>query len=349
MSIVCGLDLHRDQITFDALDTTSGEVWRGRLFQPHRLRLRRWLTDELGAKAHGEPVAVVVEACTGWRYVTEEVVAAGFEAHVAEAAEVQDRRGRKRRAKTDRTDARLLRELLAKGELPESWLAPEPVLEWRARLRLYKALVDQRSQWSQRVHAELFHHGLPVAEHAVRSTTTRDALSSPALALSPAARERIATAYSMIDATDAALEPLHADIVAFARRQRACRALIHDHFGIGPLTALAVWCELGDCRRFHRSHQVVRHAGLDITVDQSDRHRAGGHLTKQGPEVLRWALYEAAKCSSRRNSPDYAYYTATKKRLNDGKAATLSVARKLALRCYHTLRSLDPDLVYAIP
>ena len=30
MSIVCGLDLHRQQITFDALETESGEVWRGR-------------------------------------------------------------------------------------------------------------------------------------------------------------------------------------------------------------------------------------------------------------------------------------------------------------------------------
>ena len=65
--------------------------------------------------------------------------------------------------------------------------------------------------------------------------------------------------------------------------------------------------------------------------------------------MLRWALYEAAKCSSRRTSPDHAYYTATKERLHDGKLATLSVARKLALRCYRTLRALDPVELYAIP
>ena len=28
MSMVCGLDLHREQITFDALDVESGEMWR---------------------------------------------------------------------------------------------------------------------------------------------------------------------------------------------------------------------------------------------------------------------------------------------------------------------------------
>ena len=31
MSMVCGLDLHRGQITFDALVVESGESWRGRV------------------------------------------------------------------------------------------------------------------------------------------------------------------------------------------------------------------------------------------------------------------------------------------------------------------------------
>ena len=62
---------------------------------------------------------------------------------------------------------------------------------------------------------------------------------------------------------------------------------------------MAIWSELGDCGRFSRSEQAVRHAGLDITVDSPDVHRARGHLTRQGPGTLRWALYEAAKCSAR--------------------------------------------------
>jgi transposase len=54
--------------------------------------------------------------------------------------------------------------------------------------------------------------------------------------------------------------------------------------------------------------QVVRHSGLDVTVDSSDRHRAGRYLARQGPQTLRWALYEAAKNSYRHHSPDHAYY-----------------------------------------
>jgi hypothetical protein len=143
MSMVCGLDLHRQQITFDAMET-SGEVWRGRVWQPDRDRVRRWLRHDVARRANGEPVAMAVEGCTGWRYVVEEIESAGFEAHVAEPADTQAARGRKHRAKTDRSDARLLRELLQRDELPESWIPPTVVLEWRERVRLYKSLVDQR-------------------------------------------------------------------------------------------------------------------------------------------------------------------------------------------------------------
>ena len=80
----------------------------------------------------------------------------------AEPADTQAARGRKRRAKTDRSDARLLRDLLAADELPESWIPPEPVLEWRERVRLYVSLVHQRTVWCQRIHAELYHHGVAV-------------------------------------------------------------------------------------------------------------------------------------------------------------------------------------------
>jgi transposase len=346
--MVCGLDLHRGQITFDALEVESGEVWRGRLWQPDRARFRRWLVDELSPRAHGGPVAVAVEGCTGWRYVVEEIAAAGFEAHVAEPADTQAARGRKKHAKTDRSDARLLRELLQAGDLPESWIPPEAVLEWRERVRLYKTVLDQRRMWIQRIHAELFHHGVSVPEAQIRSPQTRQWLAGDTVGLSPAGAQRIAAGYHMIDATDAVLLPLRAQLERFARRQPACKALAAAHYGIGPLTAVVVWAELGDCRRFSRSMQVVRHTGLDVTVDSSDRHRAGGHLSRQGPETLRWALFEAGMSASRATSPDRAYYQAVKA-AHDGKLAAISMARKLALRCYHTLRAMDPEVIYAMP
>jgi transposase len=78
---------------------------------------------------------------------------------------------------------------------------------------------------------------------------------------------------------------------------------------------------------------------LDITVKQSDQHRAPGHLSRQGPPALRWALYEAAQVARRPGSPDRDYYLQTAERIG-GNRACLAVARKLLKRCYHTLREL---------
>jgi transposase len=105
---------------------------------------------------------------------------------------------------------------------------------------------------------------------------------------------------------------------------------------------VAIWVELGDCRRFGSSSDAVRHAGLDVTVRESDSKRAPGHLARQGPAILRWALYEAATSAARRSSPDHDYYLRVRERLGPNRAA-LAVGRKLSRRCFHTLRELGDD------
>ena len=56
-------------------------------------------------------------------------------------------RGRKRHAKTDKTDSRHLRQLLADGRLPECWVPPPHVLECRALLELYHDLRVEHTAW----------------------------------------------------------------------------------------------------------------------------------------------------------------------------------------------------------
>jgi transposase len=81
---------------------------------------------------------------------------------------------------------------------------------------------------------------------------------------------------------------------------------------------------------------------MDITVYQSDQRRSPGHLSRQGPPALRWALYEAAHCARRRGSPDRPYYEQAAERLG-GNRACLALARKLLKRSYHTLRELGEE------
>jgi transposase len=326
MTIVGGLDLHRRQITFDYLSTETGEVRRGRIAPADRDHLRSWL-----GKLAGESGDFSVEGCTGWRFVVEELAAAGLRPHLAEPTDTATARGRKRRAKTDPGDAQWQRDLLIAGILPESWIPPTHVLEVRTLVRLYVDLLGEHNGWRQRLHATLFHQGAPAT-----SKLTAQLLEH--IDLSPAGRDAAITSLRQLDRIDGELDQLRRRLHRFAARQPGCQAL-QTHYGIGPLTGVAIWEELGDTRRFPNSTAAVRHSGLDITVYSSDTTRARGHLSRQGPAVLRWALYEAAMRAGNPQSPDHAYYSAVKARLG-AERATISIARKLVRRCHHTLRKL---------
>jgi len=333
VTIVMGLDQHRAQITAEWLDTESGEVARARVAPAHREGVRRFL-----GRFCGRELEVALEATTGWRFVVEELHAIGAGVHLAEPAETSARRGNKKRAKSDRADARHLRELLMIERLPESWIAPDHLLDLRARVRLRHTLADQRGEWQQRIQAVLYHHGVPQR----RRLMTREGRAwLEAVELPAVAREQIAVALVMIDALDVQLAPLTRELRAYARRQPGCRALM-AHYGIGELTAVTILAELGDARRFSSSRHAVRYSGLDITVHQSDQRRAPGHLSRQGPPALRWALFEAAQVARRPGSPDRDYYTQTAERLGANRAC-LAIARKLLKRSYHTLRELGEE------
>ena len=164
--------------------------------------------------------------------------------------------------------------------------------------------------------------------------------------VSPAGRELIACALRMIDYLDSQLAPLDRQLIAFARRQPGCLAL-QALFGVGETTSGAILAELGDCRRFQSSDDAVRHCGLDVTVFSSDGRRAAGHLARQGPEVLRWALYEAAQSAARKSSPEHLYYLRVRERIDHNRAC-LSVARKLCRRAYHILRELGEQALVPV-
>ena len=134
------------------------------------------------------------------------------------------------------------------------------------------------------------------------------------------------------------IKPLRAQLQTIGAHQPGVLALTQQ-YGIGLLCGTIIWAELGDCRRFSNSDQAVRFAGLDVTVWSSDTKRSAGRLARQGSPELRWALFEAAKSAARQTSPDHDYYQAVRDRLG-GKRPALSVARKLARRCYHALRDL---------
>ena len=334
MSIVVGLDVHRAQITYDALNTATGEVATGRITPADRATLRTFLR-----RWAGEDVEAAVEATTGWRFVVEELQRAGAAVQLAEPADTTAARGPKRRAKTDKRDARHLRDLLIERRLPQAWIAPEHILELRALVRLRKTLVDQRTEWLQRIHAVLFHHGVRLA---VARLDRRDAHQQlAALELSPAAQRQITVALAIIAHVNGHLG------AARPRPQgvRACPA------GLSGADAPLRDRPAG---RLRDPGRTWRHSPLLLLAPGRALRRPGYHGARvrcQAPRraalppgAARAALGRVRGCRigvqarlTRSRLPPRAQAARRSQR------AVLSVARKLLRRAHHTLRELGDD------
>src|SRR6266545_1463842 len=259
MPIVGGLDIHRKQITFDYLDTVTGQVRRGQVAPADRPHLRM---------------------------------------------------------------------LLAEGRLPECWIPPGHILEARALLELYHDLRAEHTAWVQRIHAVLFHHGAPALGEGTLRT------------------ERGLAALRVLEALETRMHAVRHQLLAAARQLTGAKVLAARLYGVGPVTALAMTCWLAGAGRFSSSRQAVRFAGLDITVRSSDRKGPPGRLSRQGPPVLRWAVYEAGKTHARSLAPDHRYYATVKDR-EGGKRAALSEARKILRQACHILAELGDDALSA--
>jgi hypothetical protein len=64
VSIIGGLDVHRRHITFDWIDTDTGQTRQGQLAPASREHLQGWLEPFAGQQA-----AFALEGCTGQYYL----------------------------------------------------------------------------------------------------------------------------------------------------------------------------------------------------------------------------------------------------------------------------------------
>lgn len=139
-------------------------------------------------------------------------------------------------------------------------------------VRLYEALVEERTQWTKRIHAELYQHGVAVPEGNIRAEETRARLASDAVRLSAAGRQRINVGYRMIDATDGEALPLKAALQRFGTRQPRVQ---------GP-----GWCPLRD-RSADRGGCVVRGVTTYVVVLQLRVKKSGVQLSPARPRTSR--------------------------------------------------------------
>ena len=138
------------------------------------------------------------------------------------------------------------------GRLPECWVPPAHILEYRALLELYH---DLRGAHRPGAAAPSSSTRAPrLGEGALRTGPGLAALREAAAArLSPAGQLQVAAALDMLAAIEARMDVLRTQLRAAARHLTGAKVLAARLYGVGPVTALALTCWLGGAGRFSSS------------------------------------------------------------------------------------------------
>jgi transposase len=245
--------------------------------------------------------------------------------------------------KTDRLDAQVLAEFLARDMIPESYM---PTL----RQRQHRALVRHRQYIRGRMTSVRCKIRRILADYNMDRKDLFSAQCGKAylkqVPLSDADRFVIKQLWSEYEDHQARLLALTKKIKAFAakasQREAEARQIIKTAPGVGTVTAEVVLSELGDVSRFRNAKTVCAYAGLVPAVRQSGGKKSQDlRITKEGSGLLRWALVESA-WRLVNTSPKWGAVFMRLRKRSGSKRAIVAVARKLLCVLYAMLKTSTP-------
>jgi len=281
-----------------ARDQDGGVIWRQRLEHGDRVKLH----EQLSAWPKGTPV--IMEATFGWGWLSDELLAAGLDPHLASSTKLAAWRKARGLAKSDRIDADLLSELWTEQQRWwEVWLAPPEARDQREWLRYRMSLVKTQTAVKNRIHAVLHRHGVIHGFSDLFGTAGRRYLSL------------------LIVADDARLPESgrltlkgHLQLLDQLRRQIASATRAFRKQSLGSSTAMRLrtlpgicWilgytinAEIGDIKRFRGAKHLCSYSLLapranDSGLEPEDVDAPmGRHVGHVGRRMLKWAWIEAA-------------------------------------------------------
>jgi transposase len=245
--------------------------------------------------------------------------------------------------KTDRLDAQILAEFLALGMIPESYQPTPRQREHRTLIRHRQFLQGRITSVRSKIHHILSNYN---ADRKDLFSANRGPAYFKEVPLSGADRFVIKQLWAQRLDHVAQREALTKQIKAFVakapQREKEARAILKTAPGVGFVTAEVILSELGDISRFRNAKAVSAYAGLAPVVRQSGGKKSKDlKITKEGSELLRWALVESA-WRLVGTSPKWSAMFGRLKERKGSKQAIVAVARKLLCVLYAMLRTSTP-------
>lgn len=328
-----GVDLHKRIIVVCVLNEQLRIVARQNLY-PDRPEQIVAFFRKLGS------FRVVIEATASYRWLAELLERLAERIVLANPKKL--RVIAESTKKTDRLDAQVLAEFLARDMIPEAYM-PTP------RQRQHRALMRHRQYIRGRISSVKCKIRRILSDY---NADRKDLFTGPGksyfkqVPLSDIDRFTLRQLWSEYEHYEAQLREVGKKIKSFVAKAPAKEAEARKNIktapGMGPVTTEVILSELGDVKRFRNAKAVCAYAGLVPAVRQSGGKRSKDlHVTKEGSPLLRWALVEAAwrvvyqkNASIRWTEP---YFRLQKHR--GAKRAIVAIARKLLCALYAMLRT----------
>lgn len=325
-----GLDVHK-KFVYGVIEDEKGNV----LFQK-KFKTQPEDMDWFLLNVRKDEAIIALESCVCWQYVYDYLNDAGYRLKLAHPPAVSDIKKMKR--KTDKTDAKLLADLLRSHMLPEAYPAPPDIRIKRQITRHRASLTDIQTEVKNKIHAILMRHGLesPLSDAFCKSGI----VYLRSLDLPGCDRHELDQYLDIIEVLDKQIEETNDPIERIANNDPAIR-LAETMPGIGHYAATSFLGEVGDIRRFKSADHLASFAGLTPRVYQSGNKCRLGGISKQGSRHLRWIMIQAANVAVQHDHYLRRIYRRLALVKGHGKAVT-AVARRMVTYLYAMLMNNIP-------
>jgi transposase len=288
--------------------------------------LRRWLA---GQKKGGHRLHLTFEVCGRARFLYDHLRDAVETLSVSNPAQMTwiYRTAKK----TDRMDARKMAVLLKLGELPVVHMPSKAVRQGRGQIQHRRQLLHTQTQIKNRIRALLKGQGYDKAAFAGSwwKRANRQEMGSLVEQSAEPWTERLEDLLEQL----ALYEHQAARLTKRLDQRLAGQAgasLLQSIPGVGPRTAEAVLAYTDEGERFRGGKEYGSYFGVTPKLDESGSTRRLGHISKQGPSVVRWLIVESAWRAIRQSPALWEFYERVRRRQDQRKkTAIVATARKI--------------------
>jgi len=297
-----GLDIHTKHIALCVLSETGQVVQRARVRGlEEMLRLLKGLPDQF---------EVCYEASCGYGHYHDLLQPLAARVLVAHPGRL--RLIFRTRDKNDRKDAERLAELLYLGETPAVHVPSLDVRTWRELINCRGQVIAKRTRAKNALRALLRGAGVVPPRHP--ALWTKAGLAWLRQLELPTASQQLRRDLLLeeVEALNGQVRRIEQELNR-REHQTPAVARLRSIPGVGIRTAEAVAAFIDDPDRFRHAKAVGRYFGLVPCQDQSGDKNRLGHITREGPAVVRQLVAEAAWQAMRRSPTVRAYFERTRR------------------------------------